>query len=263
MTRSIAVAAFLALLVTNGSSQQTTEAPDFEVASITPCKPGTPAPPGEHNATVQFTFPGGRFTARATTVKYLLEWAYGIIPSQHSDGPSWLADDRYDIEAKAPVENATDDEMKLMIRALLAERFHLKIHHEMRDAPVLILASGKTAPKLFPPKPEEKYSLKLTPLTGDGQKIVAYHVVATRFSFAQVNRTFSRLLDRVIVNQTGLDGDFDFTFDLAPDENRPNPLDPSLLISAMHEQLGFTVRSTKGPVDFFVIDNVEKVAAGN
>lgn len=260
MTRSIALAA---LFVTTGYCQQAAEVPAFEVASITPSKPGTPAPPGEHNATVQFIFPGGRFTARATTVKYLLEWAYGIIPSQHSDGPSWLANDRYDIEAKAPVENATDDEMKLMTRALLAERFHLKLHHEMRDAPVLIWAAGKTAPKLFPPKPEEEYALKLTPLTGDGQKIVAYHVAATRFSFAQLNLTFSRLLDRVIVNQTGLEGDFDFTFDLTPDENRPNPLDPSLLISAMREQLGLTVKSTKGQVDFFVIDSVEKVVAGN
>jgi uncharacterized protein (TIGR03435 family) len=260
MTRSIALAPFLVLLVANCYGEQ---APVFEIASITPCKPGTAAPPGEHNGMVQFTFPGGRFTARATTVKYLLEWAYGIIPSQHSDGPSWLADDRYDIEAKAPVENATEDDMKLMARTLLTERFHLKFHHEMRDAPVLILAAGKSAPKLFPPKPEEKYSIKLTPLTGGNQKIVAYHVAATRFSFAQLNRTFSRVLDRVIINQTGLEGDFDFTFDLTPDENLPNPLDPSLLISAMREQLGLTVKSTKVPVDFLAIDSVEKVAAGN
>ena len=58
-------------------------------------------------------------------------------------------------------------------------------------------------------------------------------------------------------------GDFDFTLDLTPDESRPNPLDPSLILSAMREQLGFTVKSQKAPVDLLVIDSVEKVAAGN
>jgi len=211
----------------------------------------------------QFTFPGGRFSARATTVKYLLEWAYGIIPAQHSEGPGWMGDDRYDINAKAATEHATDDEMKLMAQALLADRFKLKFHHEAREAPVLILAPGKTPPKLFPPKPEEKYALKVAPLTGQDQKIVSYHVTATRFSFAQLNLTFARLLGRVIVNQTGLEGDFDFTIDLTPDENQPNPLDPSLLVSALREQLGFNVKSAKAPVDYLAIDSVEKVAAGN
>ena len=68
----------------------------------------------EHAGMAQFTSPGGRFTARATTLKFLLEWAYGIQPSQHSGGPSWLGVDRYDIVAKAE-GNATDDQMKLMV----------------------------------------------------------------------------------------------------------------------------------------------------
>jgi uncharacterized protein (TIGR03435 family) len=65
------------------------------------------------------------------------------------------------------------------------------------------------------------------------------------------------------VNQTGLDGDFDFTIDLTPDESRPNPLDASLLISAMREQLGLSVKTDKAPIDFLVIENLERVAAGN
>jgi uncharacterized protein (TIGR03435 family) len=253
----------LILLVCHGHCQEPATGPAFEVASITPCKPGTPAPDWEHNGMVQFTFPGGRFTAKSTTVKFLLEWAYGILPAQHSGGPSWLGDDRYDILAKAS-GNATDDEMKRMAQTLLANRFKLKFHHETRELPVLILSSGKTPPKLFPPKDEETRSLKIYPQSGeDKSKILSFHVVATRFSFAQLNQTFARQLGCVIVNQTGLEGDFDFTVDLAPDENRPNPLDPSILISALREQLGFNVKSQKGPVDVFVIDGAEKVAAGN
>jgi uncharacterized protein (TIGR03435 family) len=211
---------------------------------------------------VQFTYPGGRFRAQATTLKYLLEWSYGILPAQHSEGPSWMHDDRYDIVAKAE-GSASDAEMKRMTRTLLAERFKLKFHIESREVPVLVLSLGKSAPKLFPPKEDEKYSIRIMPQNGPDQKVASWHVVATRFSFAQLNETFSRQLERVIVNRTGMEGDFDFTLDFTPDENRPNPLDPSIVIAAIRDQLGLVVKSQKAPVDFFVIDNAEKVEAGN
>jgi uncharacterized protein (TIGR03435 family) len=75
--------------------------------------------------------------------------------------------------------------------------------------------------------------------------------------------TFARQLGRVFVNETGLDGDFDFTLDLAPDEHQPNPLDPSLLINAMRQQLGLTLKSQDAVVDVLVIDSAEKVASGS
>jgi uncharacterized protein (TIGR03435 family) len=211
---------------------------------------------------VHFTYPGGRFNAEATTLKFLLEWAYGILPAQHSEGPSWMENDRYDIVAKAG-GNATDAEMRLMTRTLLAERFKLKFHRETKEVPVIFISLGKTAPKLFPPKEGEKYSIRIEPQTGTDPKIVSWHVVATRFSFAQLNETFSRQLGRVIVNRTGMEGDFDFTLDMSPDETQPNPLDPSIIIGAMRDQLGLTVKSQKAPVDFLVIDSAEKVVAGN
>src|SRR5580700_6228109 len=97
MTRTLTLATLLAVSLHHGHCQDLANAPAFEVASITPCKPGTPEPPGEHAGMVQFTYPGGRFNAKATTFKFLLEWAFGILPSQHSDGPSWIENDRYDI----------------------------------------------------------------------------------------------------------------------------------------------------------------------
>src|SRR6185437_11677268 len=98
--------------------------PAFEAASITPCPPGTPAPAMEHVGIANFVSPGGRFTARATTVVFLLEWAYGIQPWQHSGGPGWLSNERFDVVAKAD-HDAPEDEMKQMARTLLAERFGL------------------------------------------------------------------------------------------------------------------------------------------
>jgi len=262
MTKAFTLAALLALSLDPAWCQSLAKAPAFEVASVTPCKPGTPEPPGEHAGMVQFTYPGGRFNARATTVKYLLEWAYGIQPSQHSGGPSWLDTDRYDIAAKAEGD-ATDNQMKLMVQTLLADRFRLKFHRERQKIPVYIVSVGKTAPKLSPPKDGETHALRVVPQTGPDQKVASFHVVATRFSLTQLTDVFARQLGRVILNKTGLDGDFDFTLDLTPDESTPNPLDASLLIAAMREQLGLNLTSQKAAVDVMAIDSVEKVAAGD
>jgi uncharacterized protein (TIGR03435 family) len=262
MKTTLAIAAILILPLSYGHCQEPAHAAGFEVASITPCKPGTPEPPEEHMGMAQFTSPGGRFTAKATSVKFLLEWAYGILPAQHSEGPAWMGSDRYDIVAKAE-GNPTEAEMKLMTRRLLAERFKVVFHRETREVPVIVLSLGKTAPKLFPPKEEEKRSLRMVPQTGPDQKAGSWHIVATRFSFAQLNQTFARQLGSVIVNRTGMDGDYDFTLDMTPDESRPNPLDPSLLITLMRDQLGLAVKSEKAPVEYFVIDRAEKAAAGN
>jgi uncharacterized protein (TIGR03435 family) len=262
MTRIFLFSALFALALHDCHCQNLAKAPAFEVASITPCKPGTPEPPGEHAGMVQFTYPGGRFTAQATTVKFLLEWAYGILPAQHSGGPAWMGSDRFDIVAKAP-GNATDREMKVMAQTLLAERFKLKFHRETNEMPVVVVSLGKTEPKLFPAKEGETHAIRVAPQQGADPKSNAFHVVATRFSLAQLNEVFARQLGRVIVDETGLTGEFDFTLDMTPDESRPNPLDPAIIVSAMREQLGLMVKSQKGPVDMLVIDSVEKVAAGN
>jgi uncharacterized protein (TIGR03435 family) len=262
MTRTFLFISLVALSLGDGHCQSLAEAPAFEVASITPCKPGTPEPHLEHTGMAQFTSPGGRFRASATTLKFLLEWSYGIQPSQHSGGPSWIGTDRYDIVAKAE-GNATDDQMKLMVQTLLADRFKLKLHHERKALPVYVISVGKTAPKLFPPKDEETHSLRFAPQMDADQKIVSYRLLAMRYTLRQLTDLFARQMGSVIVNETGLNGEFDFTIDLTADEGRPHSLDPALLITAMREQLGLTVKAQKVPVDILVIDSAEKVAAGN
>ena len=263
VTRTFALGTLLAFASFHGHCQNLAQATAFEVAAITPCKPGTPAPPGEHAGMVHFIYPGGRFNAGATTLAFLFEWAYRIQPFQHSGGPSWMDSDRYDIVAKAESANPSEAQMKLMVQSLLADRFQLKFHRESKNLPVYVISLGATAPKLFPPKDGETHFLQVTPQKREDQKLPSFHVAATRFSLTELSDTFARQLGRPIVNQTGLDGYFDFTLDLMPDEERPNPLDPSLILTAMREQLGLTVTTQKAPVEFFVIDRVEKVAAGN
>jgi uncharacterized protein (TIGR03435 family) len=256
------MSALVVFSVHHAHCQPPVNAPAFEVASITPCKPGTPEPPGEHMGMFQFTYPGGRLDAKATTVKFLFEWAYGILPAQHSSGPVWFSTDRYDFVAKA-AGNATDAEIKLMTRTMLADRFHLKMHHEEKELPVLIVTVGKSAPKLYPPKDGEVRSLHVAPQSGADQKNPSFHISATRYSLTQLLDVFARQLTLVILNRTGLDGDFDFAFDLTPDESNPNPLEATHVISAMQSELGLTLKSQKAPVDFYVIDSAEKVTAGN
>src|SRR2546422_3807221 len=172
MKRPLVVAAILGLPVHLGHCQDLAHAPAFEVASITPCPPGTPEPGQERMGMVQFTYPGGRFNAKGTSLKFLLEWAYGILPSQHSEGPSWMENDRYDIVAKAE-GNATNAQMRLMTRTLLAERFKLKFHRQTKEVPVIVISLGQTAPKLFPPTEGEKYSIRMEPQMGPDQKLVS------------------------------------------------------------------------------------------
>lgn len=260
MTKTLTFVGLLAFSFGHGHCEDLS--PAFAVASITPCPPGTPAPPEEHMGTLQFTSPGGRFTAKATTLKYLMEWAYGIQEPQHSGGPAWLGTDRYDVVAKAE-GNPASAQMRLMLRTLLAERFRLSFHREARELSAYVISVGKTPPKLVPAKDDETQSLRFTTPTGPDQKVASYHVIATRFSLQQLADIFSRQLGTIVVNKTGLDGEFDFTLDLTPDENRPSPTDPTLLMTAMRENLGLTIKSQKTPVDVLVIDSAEKVAGGN
>jgi uncharacterized protein (TIGR03435 family) len=248
MTRAFTLAALTGCFALCGFSQERAAPPAFEVASIEPCKPGTPEPPGEHMGMVQFTMPGGRFRASATSLKFLIEWAYSIQPAQHSAGPAWMGEERYDIVAKAE-GNPSDEQMKAMVRTLLAERFHLKAHLEGRKMTAYVISVGKTAPHLDTPKEGEPHSMKVSPKQDQEGKIYSWHVEATRYTLAQLTDTFARQLGRPIMNETGLKGEFDFALDMTPDENTPNPLDP--------------VKTEETAVDYLVIDSAERVSKGN
>jgi uncharacterized protein (TIGR03435 family) len=263
MIKAVVVSALAALLLQTGHGQDMGKPPSFEVASITPCKPGTRENPLLHMGAVQFVSPGGRFNATAIPLKYLIEWAYDIQPAQHTGGPSWIDSEYYDIAAKAE-GNPTTRQVKLMVQSLLAERFKLKFHREQRILSAYVISTGNaTSAKLSPAKEGETRAMHLEPKTGADQKIVAYRVTATRYSIADLATVFARQMQGVIVDQTGLTGEYDFTLDLVPDENRPNPVDPSLLITALRDQVGLSLKSQKTPVDVLVIESAERVAAGN
>jgi uncharacterized protein (TIGR03435 family) len=258
--RILSLSTVVLLSIDCGHCSAAAKEPAFDVASVVACPPGTGLQQWEHDRAPKFVAPGGRFTVRASSLQFLIEWAYSIEPAQHPGAPAWLATERYDITAKAE-GNPTDDEMKAMLRTLLAERFHLRAHMEQRTLPVLLLSIGKTQPKITPAKEGEAHGIQAEMRNVEGK--TAFHLTATRITLAQVCSILGRQLDHVLVNRTGLDGEYDFELDLTPTGDGHNPMDAAQLLTAMREQLGFNVKSDKAPVDVLIVENVEKAAAGN
>ena len=127
--------------------------PAFEVASV---KLSTP----QERMIALSTYPGGRITATNYTLEMLMEEAYSVQNFQISGGPRWIGDERYSIEAKPPASSKSsesnppypkwplNEEQRLMLRALLADRFHLQLHRETKDIPGYDLVVAKNGPKM-------------------------------------------------------------------------------------------------------------------
>src|ERR1044071_4449096 len=189
---------------------QTIGSSQFEVASVKPAKPGTPENPLLHTGTVQFVFPGGKFSAREVGIPYLLEWAYGIQPSQLAGGPSWLKTEVFDIAAQAG-RNATESEIKHMVQALLVDHFGLKMHRDTKNLRAIVMSIDRGRSGLVPTQEEGPRLLRFEPKIGLDQKLSSVHVVGLRYTIADVADVFARQLERIVVDRTGLVGRFDFT----------------------------------------------------
>jgi uncharacterized protein (TIGR03435 family) len=227
-------------------------------------------------------------TATNFNLTELIGFAYGM-ETGPQDGrivgaPGWLNSDAYDIEAK--MDSATAEALKKlspadqrlarqhMLQALLADRCKLAIHRDTRELPVFALVVAKSGPKIEESKPEAAdvasaqgpgggrgrgLGLKGSggPLTGRGVPI------------SDLVQVLSMVLNRPIVDRTGLVGKYDFVLHWTPDVSQdpnffpagagqpPDPMGPSLF-SALQEQLGLKLESGKGPVGVIVIDHVEK-----
>jgi uncharacterized protein (TIGR03435 family) len=232
----------------------------FEVATI---KPSNPATPGQSILVGR----GGSnmFTTTNTTLNDLITFAYAIQLRQIVDGPSWLAADRFDITAKPEAQgipNAT--QLRTMLKQLLAERFGLTFHTEKREMPAYVISVGKDGPKAM----TKNGSGGLLPGFG-GRGPGAIGVVnSTMVEFAEFLQ--ARILDRPVVDQTGITGKFDFTLQWRPDVAPAGPpggpppqLPPEVearpdLFTAIQEQLGLKLESTRAPVEAYVIDKVQK-----
>jgi uncharacterized protein (TIGR03435 family) len=233
----------------------------FEVASIKPNKSG-----GTNSST---SGRAGSFTASNVLARQLIVYAYRLRLFQLAGGPEWINSERFDILARAP-ENAKTDNPG-MTRALLRDRFKLEVHTETRQeqvyALVLARADGTLGPQLKPstqdcaaPQPGAPSPCGINSssndtvgrMTGTGQPIENL-----------VNALGSFGLSRMVLDRTGLKGSFDFELRWTPDNLRSAPAtaqanDAPSIFAALQEQLGLRLESQRGPVEFLVIDRIER-----
>ena len=265
-----------ALLVTcavlahmNGLSTQT--APAFEVASIRPNTSGTAQ--GQGLAGPQ---PGGRFVAIGATLRRLVSGAYDGM--QIVGGPTWIDSSRFDITARASSEVPVDD-MRRMLRSLLADRFKLVVHTETRELPVYVLSTARSDRKLGPKLRESdaacaKEAHNFIPAGPGGPPACGDFRMGARSLIARgmFMPAFAQLLrgrvGRPVLERTGLDGAYDLDLawfsDLGLQQAPPGSagageLTPEglSLFTALQEQLGLRLQADRGPVDVLIIDSAE------
>jgi uncharacterized protein (TIGR03435 family) len=231
--------------------------PGFEVATIKPSKPDQQGR--------MITLRAGNIVTINTSLGALISFAYDLQPKQIEGGPAWVEADKYDVTVKPDTPGIPDaPQFKGVIKKLLADRFELKYHTEKKELPVYALEPGKGDAKLTKADADAG-SLPGLGFQGLG-KLVVHN--AKLEDFTQLMQ--SAVLDRPVVDQTGLTGRFDFTLNWTPDESQfggmglkvPPPSDkadaPPPLFTAIQEQLGLKLVPTKAMVDVMVIDKVEK-----
>lgn len=216
---------------------------EFEVASVKIHKPE----PGPFRSSTGVEI--GRINFTNVTVKQCIRQAYGLKTYQVSGGPGWLADDRYDIVAKAPGP-ASREELMRMLQALLTERFHLTFHFEAKEMPVYSLVIARKGLKIHPVKDDGGG----VQMGGDG----AHPFSARNLSMAGFAGTLAtiRAVDLPVVDRTGLEGVFNFNLDFAADDAASDS-GPSIF-TALEEQLGLKLEPSKSSVQILIVDRAEK-----
>lgn len=221
--------------------------PDWEVVTV---KPSDPNAVGDH-----IDQNGRHLVLAGDTVEMLLVLGYNVQKNQIADAPDWVKTARWNIEGLCN----TDGEMNLpqlqtMIRKVLAERFGLKLHKDQREMAVYRLTVTKGGPKMTAGDPNG--SPEQHPRDGSGQ----HSETMKNASMAELALVLEFRVDRPIVDQTGLNGRYDFTLKWTYDEDRA-PTDGSAapsLFTAVQEQLGLKLEPVKAPADVLVIDQVER-----
>jgi bla regulator protein BlaR1 len=258
MTRLANLAVLIAL---PGFAQQ---ALTFEVASIKPSNPDTPG------GMIRL-MPGGGLNLTNIPLRNMITMAYDVRDFQVSGGPGWMGTERFDLTATAdrvaaagPDDFAkmTDAQRKTVreqtnerLRALLADRFKLIVHKEIKEQPIYVLVVSKSGAKLQ----EIKEAQAKMGMTTNRGRMQAYGV-----PLEMLAQSLSGTLGRPIMDKTALTGKYDFVLEWTPDlgtgsdaANAPAPSGPTIF-TALQEQLGLRLEAQKGPVENIVIDRAEK-----
>lgn len=232
--------------------------PVFEVATIKPSNPDTPG-----QAINVGRGGGNSFTTLNTPVSELIKFAFGLHAKQVTGGPSWMETDKFDILAKPDTPGIPNvPQLKTMVQKLLAERFGLTFHREKRELSAYVMTVDKAGVKMTK---SQRSGANLPGFGGRGPGSVGVFN-ATMPEFADFLQ--ARVLERPVVDQTGLTDRYDFTLEWKPDPGQLGPNPPASLpanleerpdlMSAMRQQLGIKIESGKADVEVLVVDKLTK-----
>jgi bla regulator protein blaR1 len=257
-------------------------APSFEVASIKRNKSG--------DGFVGRGFQPGGTTFVNVPVRQLIQQAYGVQPFQVIGGPAWINVDRFDITAKAE-GTPPPDQMNLMLRSLLAERFKLVARPETRELPVYYLVKARedgqlgaalkpstvdcaaARGRLGPPGPPPGGGGPAPgPLANCRMTMAPGRLAVAGQPMSQFATMLGPQVQRPVIDKTGLTGRYDFEVSFMPEGRGGMPLGPPppgapplppidpdapSMFTALQEQLGLKLDSGRGPVEVIVIDSIE------
>ena len=246
---SAMVLAIVAIAVGIAAAAAQETGPRFEVASVKPnvgsdrSIPFRPPPPDG-------------ITLTNNPLESIIRYAYSVQPFRLEGVPSWTQDERFDIAAKAggPI---TDEQRRLMMRALLVERFRLKAHFETREKTIYIMTLARTDNQLGPglkPRPECATSPCQSGGSGRRDAIQIRAVTLTQLADGMI----STLRGELVRDETGMSGTFDIEMSWRPETSTdPDDGRPSF-VTAMREQLGLKLEPTRRPVEVLVVESIDR-----
>jgi uncharacterized protein (TIGR03435 family) len=278
--------------VSSGTQASDAQLPTFEVASVKKHPPEN----GQKEGIVMGGADVSEFRASNVTMKMLIATAYSVREFQIAGGPSWINSERWDVDAK--VEDLLAEQLQklsrqeqqaqqaLMLRSLLLDRFALGVTRGTKEGTVLALVVAKGGPKLkeIPPAdpqaPTELPPSRRVPGQAStpppGQALMMMNgstglatIASNAVPIASLANQLSQMVGQQVVDQTGLKGTYQYTLRFAPQGGLPGMPPPqeaeaapdnntASIFTALQEQLGLKLQSTKGEIDTITIDHIEE-----
>jgi len=222
------------------------EPPQFEAASIHRIDPKKMSGPSGCLTTP------GLMRCTYVTLKRCIVGAYAVLPDQVLGGPDWIDIDRFQITGRS-TQPVGDKGLMAMLQTLLADRFKLVLHRELRMGDTMVLEVAKKGPKLEP-----------AGNVGHSGKNMHDHLEATKLTMGELSEILSRNLSLPVVDRTGLTGAFNFTVRWNPDEADALPRDEAVatlrseVAAQIAKQLGLTLKFRRMPIQMLVVDHAAK-----